>query len=79
MTKHRDTSNIAGRTRSQGNDGWGKQHVKLPDNWDGQTRRWHGYLKKKKAHDKYLAEWKKAHGQGGTRRRHRKSRSTRRR
>lgn len=42
--------------------GYNTPHVKLPDNWEGQTRRYHGYLKKKKAHDK-------AHGKTGGRRR----------
>jgi hypothetical protein len=49
-----------------------------PDN-EGQTRRYHGYLKKKKQHDKEMAAYNKAHGKTGGRRRRRGSRYTRRR
>jgi hypothetical protein len=61
----------SGMTRSQTAKYHGRHHVMLAPNHEGQTRRYHGYLKKKKAYDKL-------HGKTGGRRR-RGSRYTRRR
>ena len=75
----RDPETPAGMTRSQTRAYHGRHHVMLaPDN-EGQTRRYHGYLKKKKQHDKEMAAYNKAHGKTGGRRRRRGSRYTRRR
>jgi hypothetical protein len=56
--------------RLHSNAYYGHRHMQLPDNYEAQLKKYHAAMK---AH-------KKAHGQGGRRtRRHRKSRSTRRR
>ena len=47
-------------------------HIKLPDNYEAQLKKYHGSKKK-------IAAYNKAHGITGGRRRGRKSRSTRRR
>ena len=80
MTKHYvDPSTPAGNTRSRGNDGWGKRHVSMQLHYERMLRK---HKRDTQKYNKYLEEyaaWKKANGKGGTRRRHRKHRSTRRR
>jgi hypothetical protein len=72
-THYIDPSKPAGNTRSRGKDGWGKQHVHMDEAYHRATRKYNASKRKIKAYNK-------AHGiKAGTRRRHRKSRSTRRR
>lgn len=67
----RDPFRPSGMTRSQTARYHGRQHLKLPDNWDGQVRRYRGSVKK-------LAAYNKAHGKTGGRRGRKTRRHTRR-
>jgi hypothetical protein len=56
------------------------RHMQLPPTWEGDKRKYATYLRKLKKWKEDTAAYEKAHGKtGGTRRRHRKHRSTRRR
>ena len=68
-------TNVAANTRSKTKKmpGWGKQHVHMDEAYHRATRKYNASKRKIKAYNK-------AHGiKAGTRRRHRKHRSTRRR
>ncbi len=58
------------------------RHMQLPPTWEGDKRKYATYLRKLKKWKEDTAAYEKAHGKkegGRTQRRHRKSRSTRRR
>ena len=63
-----DPRTPAGNTRSQGNDGWGKQHVHMDDAYHRATRKYNAYKRKTRK------AAKAAQGVGGRRRRGRYTR-----